>query len=266
MVTWFMCDVEMGGMLGNAFGAGDIVAVWRNTGNKSGTRSRQRLPTSTCRPVHEQTSSHICITQLHLLATGGLSTAAAAALTSMQRPDPLSTLSDAAGAWRACQSARAASARAMVAAFSAQHQLRIRKCRMYISICWSCGCNSVLFAGAASVGARRAGARAGAAGAGPWQRRFCIQWLLLLIIFIFALILKSGLFFLQVRLAQARGARVRVRGPPPQGDGSGMAAVFLQLDGEPWKQDAPSKEGDFLEVRATLSVRVFRRSEYIGAF
>ena len=59
-------------------------------------------------------------------------------------------------------------------------------------------------------------------------------------------------FFLQVRLAQARGARVRVRGPPAQGDGSGMAAVFLQLDGEPWKQDAPSKDGEFLEVRKEL--------------
>lgn len=44
-----------------------------------------------------------------------------------------------------------------------------------------------------------------------------------------------------VRLAQARGVRVHVRGTDEQrksGKG-GFGKVYLQLDGEPWKQDVP---------------------------
>jgi hypothetical protein len=44
-----------------------------------------------------------------------------------------------------------------------------------------------------------------------------------------------------LRLGQAAGARVRVSGPVSahQQKKDKMVAVYLQLDGEPWKQDVP---------------------------
>ena len=50
-----------------------------------------------------------------------------------------------------------------------------------------------------------------------------------------------------VRLAQTRGARVRISGPAnPK---KSVTNVFLQLDGEPWQQDAPRGGSDELVVR-----------------
>jgi Diacylglycerol kinase accessory domain len=51
-----------------------------------------------------------------------------------------------------------------------------------------------------------------------------------------------------VRLAQAAGARIRVTAVRAEGL---HASVYMQLDGEPWKQDVPAAEGQDLEVRAT---------------
>ena len=54
-----------------------------------------------------------------------------------------------------------------------------------------------------------------------------------------------------VRMAQARGARIRVAGLQPDSD-SDLASVFMQIDGEPWRQDVPSENGNSLEVRVNL--------------
>ena len=57
------------------------------------------------------------------------------------------------------------------------------------------------------------------------------------------------------RLAQAAGVRVRVKGLL---DGAAQEKgetdhVYVQLDGEPWQQDVPSGEGEFVEVRCRPS-------------
>lgn len=55
-----------------------------------------------------------------------------------------------------------------------------------------------------------------------------------------------------VRLAQARGVHVHVRGSDEQRRTrkNGMSRAYLQLDGEPWKQDVPDyNTGDEMVVR-----------------
>lgn len=56
-----------------------------------------------------------------------------------------------------------------------------------------------------------------------------------------------------VRLAQAAGVRMRVRGTEAaKGEGEGMGAAYIQLDGEPWKQNVPGKkspESEALQAR-----------------
>ena len=51
-----------------------------------------------------------------------------------------------------------------------------------------------------------------------------------------------------VRMAQARGARMRITGLRPDKD-SKLASIFMQVDGEPWRQDVPCEGGQCLEVR-----------------
>ena len=60
-----------------------------------------------------------------------------------------------------------------------------------------------------------------------------------------------------VRLAQAAGVRMRVRGTEAAGgakapSGGGMGTAYIQLDGEPWKQSVPGQsapESEALQVR-----------------
>jgi Diacylglycerol kinase accessory domain len=71
-----------------------------------------------------------------------------------------------------------------------------------------------------------------------------------------------------VRLAQTAGARVRVSGPAggrkqstqgrdsmATGGGRKTISVYLQLDGEPWRQDAPAGDGECLEARLSICDR-----------
>lgn len=53
------------------------------------------------------------------------------------------------------------------------------------------------------------------------------------------------------RLAQAAAVRMRVHGLLDRAaEAKGQRDhVYLQLDGEPWQQDVPSAEGEFVEVR-----------------
>lgn len=46
-----------------------------------------------------------------------------------------------------------------------------------------------------------------------------------------------------VRIAQCRGARLEIRTTEPAADGE-PGAAYMQLDGEPWKQQIPSRQGD----------------------
>lgn len=46
-----------------------------------------------------------------------------------------------------------------------------------------------------------------------------------------------------VRLAQVAGVRMHVRGTEAtKGGGQGMGTAYIQLDGEPWKQNVPGKQ------------------------
>lgn len=60
-----------------------------------------------------------------------------------------------------------------------------------------------------------------------------------------------------VRLAQAAGVRMHVRGSEEEG------IAYMQLDGEPWKQSVPGSktpESEALQVRATLKGYTFKAS------
>jgi hypothetical protein len=62
-----------------------------------------------------------------------------------------------------------------------------------------------------------------------------------------------------VRLAQAAGVRIRARGAG-KAKKDGFARAYLQLDGEPWKQDVPPEDSpkeEALEVRPSASVPTF---------